>query len=426
MPYFSFVMVCYNNWNFTQSALDTFFESLDPQHQKMGIELIMVNNGCSDETARGLEEYKRKLGADADIITVYLEKNLGYIIGVNTGLSKCSGEIIGILNNDLIFCPGWLNGMLGFLEDNPEAGVVAPLLTNGSGPENIILKFKSPEQKQAFYQSKEIMNYYAKQFMHDKQDLVIYTSRLVGACMILKRKILELIGGLDYWFGIGIFDDDDFSIRVNIAGYKTAIVGSSFVYHVGNATFSQVRDTSNAAVIANKMKFIHKWQIKCTENTQGLYNSREEAIRSIAFDIEKHFMLLSLEQFNSFQKKKFNENNDDRNLLLVADWTNSKSLWLKKLEVLLPQVGEKEKIYLWIPPTYFSKEESNAVAGSIHPLLEPGIQVESLLLKYLCMDINSADLPAFIASFDVVISVEDDFVNRYVVYLAEQIGVQVV
>jgi Predicted glycosyltransferases len=425
MSYFSFVMVCYNNWNFTKIAVESFFESLNPLLKAKGIEFVLVNNGSSDETAAGIEEYKLKYREAVEIIAINLEQNLGYVVGANTGLSRCRGEIITILNNDLVFCPGWFDGLIEHLEKDPKIGITAPLITNGSGRENIILKFASSELEQSFYKSKSTMNFYAKEIMKKNDKLVLYETRIVGACIALKREVLDLVGGLDFWFGIGIFDDDDFSLRVNIAGYKTAIIGSSFIYHIGNATFSKIRTVSNAAVLSNKMKFIHKWKLRCMENIQGLYNSRQKIIENTSYNREKHYVPLSLEQFNTLSELKINKKSGPGTFLLVADWTNLKSKWLQRLESLIPQLGKEEEISLWMPEMYFTQKEIEERVTKIFELIKPETQENHPVIKVIDKNIEAVEILALLNSYDAVLSVEDDFVNRYITYLAGQIGVSV-
>lgn len=416
MAYFSFVMVCYNNWNFTVKAVKSFFDYLNPTHQNKGIELIIVNNGSSDETEAGIEELRIKFKDVAEIKTVHLEKNLGYIAGVNIGLSYCSGEIITLLNNDLIFCPGWFDSLANIFDDDLTVGAAAPLLTNGSGAADIKLEYKTPEMKEAFYKSKETMNYYAAQIMEKNRSAIINSNRIIGTCIAFRKDILLLVGGLDFWFGIGIFDDDDFSIRINLSGYKTVIVGGSFVYHIGSATFSKYTQINDAALISNKNKFLRKWKIKCTENVEGLY-SREDVNLRTNYIRKKHFIPFEFSQFKKPLEISSAKKTDMKKMLLVADWTNFKSGWLKELERNLLQTDTNKEINLWIPAEYFTKTE---VENEVKKIISTDSKV-----NYIEKDINPEDLLEFLSSFDVVIPVTDDFVNRYIIYLAKQMNIEV-
>lgn len=320
------------------------------------------------------------------------------------------------MNNDLIFCPGWFDSLANIFDADLTVGAATPLLTNGSGAENIELEYKNPEMKLAFFKSKETMNYYAEKIMEKNHKAIINSNRLVGTCIAFRKDILLLVGGMDFWFGIGMFDDDDFSIRINLAGYKTVIVGGSFVYHIGSATFSKYTQINNAAVISNKKKFLRKWKIKCTENAEGLY-SRDDVHLRTNYIRKKHFIPFEFSQFKKPLEISSAKKTDIKRILFVADWTNLKSGWVKELERNLLHTDAKEEINLWIPSEYFSKNE---VENEVNKINSTDSKV-----NYIEKDINPEDLLEFLSSFDTVIPVTDDFVNRYIIYLAKQLNIEV-
>ena len=61
-----------------------------------------------------------------------------------------------------------------------------------------------------------------------------------GFCMLIKREVIERIGYLDERFGIGGFDDTDYSMRAYRAGYKSVSVYSSYVYHKEHKSFDKI------------------------------------------------------------------------------------------------------------------------------------------------------------------------------------------
>ena len=56
-------------------------------------------------------------------------------------LAQCRGQIITILNNDLVFPTNWFDGIVNTLESNSSIGVAVPFLTYGSGPEHLGIAF---------------------------------------------------------------------------------------------------------------------------------------------------------------------------------------------------------------------------------------------------------------------------------------------
>lgn len=52
MPYYSFVLLCYNNWELTNQAITTLNDSISDTYKQKGIEIIVVNNGSIDDTKK--------------------------------------------------------------------------------------------------------------------------------------------------------------------------------------------------------------------------------------------------------------------------------------------------------------------------------------------------------------------------------------
>lgn len=89
--------------------------------------------------------------------------------------------------------------------------------------------------------------------------------RLVGFCLLVKKKVLDEVGGFDERFVGGSFEDDDLSLRVLQAGYQLKIVLDSFVHHHGHATFTGNPDLSISQLYEeNRQRFIDKWKVDVT------------------------------------------------------------------------------------------------------------------------------------------------------------------
>jgi len=87
-------------------------------------EVVVVDNGSSGEEASRIA---RKAGARV----VRSSHNLGFADGVNLGLRHVDGEIIGLLNDDAVAGPGWLDTAQGVLADPTVAAVTPKVLLDG-------------------------------------------------------------------------------------------------------------------------------------------------------------------------------------------------------------------------------------------------------------------------------------------------------
>lgn len=130
MPYYSFVLLCYNNWELTNQAITTLNDSISDTYKQKGIEIIVVNNGSIDDTKKYLEQIKNTFSQQIELILIHLKENMGYSVGINTGLAQCKGEIITVLNNDLIFPKHWFDGIVNTLESDKSIGAAVPFLSH--------------------------------------------------------------------------------------------------------------------------------------------------------------------------------------------------------------------------------------------------------------------------------------------------------
>lgn len=410
MPYYSFIMVCYNNWHLSRQALTTLVDSLDNTLKAKGIELLIVNNGSTDETSTGIEDLKKRYNSEnLEIVEIKIEENMGYAIGLNVGLAYINGQVITVLNNDLIFTKGWFSGLGEILEQDSSVGVAVPYLSYAATVQNVGVLFSS---------SKEIHKF-AEKFMQENKEKVVFADNIISACISFRRSLFNVIGGFDFWFGMAMADDTDWSLRANIAGLKIAVVGSSFVYHIGNATFATMPEITSAAIDSNHPKFMLKWNLRGNENPTGRYYSFREIIDNNIYLRKKHYFPTKMAEFNLLPGSLLEKENDILSILLIADWTNTKSQWRVRLQKALKNGKSDQKICLWIPEQYFRKDE---VLPGVKKVLPPHT---SMGIKFMHNNIFPVDLLRFLKSFDIILKVENDYVNRYITSLASQIGLRV-
>ncbi|MCT4686671.1 glycosyltransferase family 2 protein [Vallitalea sp.] len=407
MPYYSFIILCHNNNELTKQAIETLINSLEITFIDRGIEIIVVDNGSIDSTELVVKNIissntKQKI----EIIYIRLIENRGYPVGINIGLSHCRGEIIGVLNNDLIFPVNWFNGLVEVLENNQIIGVAAPYLSYAYGIQGTDVRFNSIDE----------INVFSKEFISKNKGNITYITRVIGACMIIKRQVLQEVGGNDFFFGIGHFDDDDWCLRIRIAGYKIAVVGSSFVYHIGSKTFKTIKEDINHFVSINRSKFYRKWKLSKDRNINSVYIDREEYIKKNPYVRDRDYIPSSYTRYqicdNSNLDKKGNK------ILFIADWENEYSKWKEKLEKTINN-HEYNRIYLWIPSNYYNFH--NVVSSIKMNTLRKFNSDNINNVIYINENIRHRDILGFINEFDDIVQIEEDFVNKYIVYLANKL-----
>jgi GT2 family glycosyltransferase/glycosyltransferase involved in cell wall biosynthesis len=249
-PRVSIIVVTYGNWQLTRLCLDAVFRTaLHPN-----LEVIVVDNASSDETPRRLTELA---ATHAGLRVILNDENRGFAAANNQGLDVATGDVLVLLNNDTVPARGWLPRMLRHLQDR-EIGIVNAV-TNFSGNESRIeVPYTSLEDMPAFAE------HYATQ--HDGESFDIHVAAMY--CVGMRRDAFERIGALDESFRIGMFEDDDYSHRARLAGYRVICAEDVFVHHFGQASFRKIPEAEYEALFRrNRSLFEQKWGIAWRPHT---------------------------------------------------------------------------------------------------------------------------------------------------------------
>jgi len=239
----SIVLVTYNNLSLTIQCINSVLRNTSwPNYQ-----LIVVDNGSQDGTADYLERLRNEVPTAKVILN---PDNRGFATANNQGLREADGDILLLLNNDTIVPGGWLDPLVMHLRE-PSIGLVGPV-TNAVGNEaKIEISYTDIQQMQAF----------ADRYTGAHKGRSFDIQMLAMFCVAFRRGILEEVGYLDEAFGIGLFEDDDYSRRVQAAGYRTVCAEDSFIHHYGQASFRKLIASGEYQALwdKNQAYFESKW-----------------------------------------------------------------------------------------------------------------------------------------------------------------------
>jgi GT2 family glycosyltransferase/Flp pilus assembly protein TadD len=242
----SIIVLCCNQLAYTRLCLESVL-----RHTHTPYEMILVDNGSTDETPSYLELIRARPGPER-VVVIRNADNKGFPAGCNQGLAAAEGQYIVFLNNDVVVTPNWLEALIKVAEqEGRDVGMVGPVTNYAPDPQRVSAPYGSELGRlEAFAES------YSAQFA----DRILPFARLTGFCLLARRVALDMAGGaFDEGFGLGFFDDDDLCIRVRQAGFRLLVAQGVFVHHFGSRTFSALGINCKALLENNLAKFADKW-----------------------------------------------------------------------------------------------------------------------------------------------------------------------
>ncbi len=109
----SIIVPCWNQRGFTELCFQALF-----RHTRPPWELIVVDNGSTDETAAYLAGVRDAAGVPVTVVTN--ARNLGFPRAINQGLQAARGEYLVLLNNDAVVTDGWLDQLIALTRVRPD------------------------------------------------------------------------------------------------------------------------------------------------------------------------------------------------------------------------------------------------------------------------------------------------------------------
>lgn len=244
-PKVSVVILVYNHADLSQISIDSVLE----RSKYPNLELILVDNNSDTETVKMLKAYE---GRDK-VKLIFNKVNHGFAKGNNIGMKKATGDYIILLNNDVRVTPGWIERLM--YHAKPESiGLVGPV-TNSIGNESKIdIDYNWDNAKQIEERSASYT------YAHWGETLKL--RNIAAFAWIMSKNVYKKIGGLDERFGRGLFEDDDYCVRVGKAKLEILCAEDSFVHHYGGASTNWGSPEFQLLFNTNKAKFEQKWKTK--------------------------------------------------------------------------------------------------------------------------------------------------------------------
>ncbi|GBD88055.1 hyaluronan synthase [bacterium BMS3Abin03] len=235
----SIIIPTINQVEFTRQCIESIEKFTDVEY-----EIIVVDNASTDNTIEEVRKY-------SNVKIIRNSENRGFPKAINQGIKAAKGKYILIANNDIVVTEGWLNRMIEIAKGDDSIGLVGPISNSVSWYQI---------DKDAKYNTLEEMHTYAEKVKEKNKNKTEEFPRIAFLCALIKREVTDKIGGLDERFSPGNYEDDDFCLRAQLAGYKTVIAKDVFIHHFGSKSFTnEGKDKYLQLLGRNKEIFVEKW-----------------------------------------------------------------------------------------------------------------------------------------------------------------------
>jgi len=174
IPKISVIMPVYNQGKFLKQSIDSILNQTFKD-----FELIIINDGSSDQTSEILKQYVKK-----DLrVKVFSQKNQGCTKSLNYGIKQARGEYIARQDADDISLPKRFEKQIEFLNKNKNIGLVGSFA-------QVIDKQGNKKQK--------ILGQYTQN--KDLKKYSFWSDRFCHSTIIIRKKLLDKINGYDEHF----------------------------------------------------------------------------------------------------------------------------------------------------------------------------------------------------------------------------------
>jgi glycosyltransferase involved in cell wall biosynthesis len=201
------------------ASLQRLLASLDSLElpDSVDAEVIIVDNGSTDNTREILIQEKRKQNRFR--FAVLKEETRGKSSAVNCGIRSAQGEILILVDDDVVLHPKWL-----------VKHIECYRTTDFDAVQGRILPGVDPEGRPA--DPSRLREYNIP--IVDHGDEVKEIRGLLATNISFKREVFEKIGFYDPRLGVGASgfgEDTEYSIRIRKAGFKIGYAPHAVVYH---------------------------------------------------------------------------------------------------------------------------------------------------------------------------------------------------
>jgi GT2 family glycosyltransferase len=251
MTRLAIIIVSYNSRKDVENAL----RSLTEPPAAVAHEIVIVDNASTDSTPVYVREQWPRVRLIAS------DSNFGFAQANNVGIRNTASDLVLLLNPDTIMTAAAVDRLVSIIDSRPDVAIVGPRIVDGRGrPE---LSFGAMISPWAELRQRLLVrgNDRGWRFITSRVERMTRRTHLVdwvsGACLLIRRRDLDEVGGFDARFFM-YAEDVDLCAAVRARGRSVLFSAEPQVVHLRGQSAASAPDRVQNAYRRSQLAFYAK------------------------------------------------------------------------------------------------------------------------------------------------------------------------
>lgn len=245
--------------------LESLLSSFQAYNRYPNVELIVIDHASTDDTAAVLDRWQDRL----PIRRIMRDANYSYSASCNLGVREAKGDLVLLLNNDVVFREDVLTGMVRYL--TPDVGIVGLKQYNSAPlPEEVLRPYHIGVRwvwDGHWFRPRHAIPTASDQLLSLRP---AYFPAVTASVMLCRKADYLAVGGLDEAFIYG-HEDLDFCCKMRMDGGKAIVsLNNHSAFHPKNSTRRGAdAETRARQGKANEALFRERWGDRIADEYRG-------------------------------------------------------------------------------------------------------------------------------------------------------------
>lgn len=229
-------------------------ESLFTNRPHRDVQITMVDNASTD----GVGEIVAARWPEVRVIVQ--DRKKGLAANLNRAVAETSAPYTMLCDADMIFEPGAIDALAGFLDSHPRAGIVKPKLVSPDGSPrpparrwytlSSLVALRGPWSRWTESSRPARSSLYADWDFGEARPV----DWVPTAGAMVRRRAFDAVGGFDERFPY-YFEDVDFSLNMHESGWEVWYTPEAVMVHLENRASSRTLSGAGLTHLSSLIKF---------------------------------------------------------------------------------------------------------------------------------------------------------------------------